>query len=85
MAGRLSSGTVKSTLIGCDLGDHDEAVGVARRDVVALVDLTQPDPAVERRDDLAVGEVDLGRFDLARSASTVPWFCATSAIWVSSC
>ena len=44
-----------------DLRDHDEAVGIARRDVVALVDQTQPDAAVERRDDSGVGEVDLGR------------------------
>ena len=44
------------------LRDDDDAVGVAGRHVVALVDLTQADAAVERRHDTAVSEVDLGGF-----------------------
>ena len=45
------------------LRDDDDAVGVARRDVVALVDLAQSDAAVERRQDVAILQVDLGGLD----------------------
>ena len=34
------------------LGDDDDAVGVARLHVIAGIDLAQPDPAADRRDDM---------------------------------
>ena len=42
-----------------DLREEDDAVRIARRHVVALVDLPQADPAGDRRGDVAVGEVQL--------------------------
>ena len=44
-----------------DLGDHRHAVGVAGGDVVARVDRAQPDPAVGRRDDPAIAQVEARR------------------------
>ena len=45
------------------LRDDDDAVGVAGRHIVALVDLTQADAAIERRHDPAIGQVNFGGFD----------------------
>src|SRR6266851_2274356 len=46
------------------LGDHDDAVRVTGLHVIARVDLTQPDPAGHRRNDAAIGEVELLYVDL---------------------
>ena len=46
------------------LGDDDDAGRIPRRDVVALVDQTQPDPAAHRRHDVAIGDVELRGIDL---------------------
>src|ERR1700722_6090878 len=44
------------------LCNDDDTIGVARRDIVTLIDLTYPDAAVERRQDPAIGQVDLCGF-----------------------
>ena len=41
------------------LRDHDEAGGAAGLDVIALIDLAQPDLPVDRRDDVAIGQIEL--------------------------
>ncbi len=48
-----------------DLRHHHQAVGLRGGDVVAGVDLSQADAAVDRRADVAVGDVLLGGRDLA--------------------
>ena len=47
-----------------ELGDDDDAVGVAHLDVIAGIHLAQPDPTGNRRDDAAIGQVQLLRIDL---------------------
>ncbi len=47
-----------------ELGDDDNAVGIARLHVIAGIDLAQPDPPADRRDDVAVDEVELLGVDL---------------------
>ena len=51
--GRLSSGMVKTTAIGLQLGDHHQAVGVAGVHHVAGVDQAQAEAAADRRGDAA--------------------------------
>ena len=48
-----------------ELRHHHQAVGLGRRDEVADVDLLQADPAVDRRDDVTVGQIELCGIDLA--------------------
>ncbi len=60
----LSSGIGNIAVIGCELVDDDDAVGIAGRDVVSLVDLAQADAPGDRRHDVRVLQVHLGRADL---------------------
>ena len=46
-----------------DLGDHDNAVRVTSLHIIAGIDLTQADLAGDRRDDAAIGQVQLLRID----------------------
>ena len=43
-----------------ELGDHDDAVGVAGLDHVALIDLPEPNASADRCDDVAIGDLELG-------------------------
>ena len=45
------------------LRNHDNAVGVARRDIITQVDLAQSDATVDRREDPAIIQIHLGRLD----------------------
>ena len=63
-AGRLSSATVKITDIGCNWVTTTMPFGSLVLHVIAGVDLTQPDPAGHRRDDAAIGQVELLHIDL---------------------
>ena len=63
-SGNLSSGNVKMTEIGCSWVIDDDAVGIAGLHVIAGIDLAQPDPPGDRRDDAAIGQVELLRVDL---------------------
>ncbi len=49
---------------GLQLGDHNEAVGVGGLHVVARIDQAQADAAVDRRDDVAVSDIELLGIDL---------------------
>jgi len=44
---------------GMQLGQHHQAGGIAGRDIIALVDQAEADPAVHRRDNVAVNEIEL--------------------------
>ena len=46
------------------MGDDDDAVRITRLDVIAGVNLAQPDAAGDRRDDAAIGQVQLLGVDL---------------------
>ena len=46
------------------MGDHDDAVGIAGLNIIAGIDLAQPDAAGDRRDDAAIGQVELLGVDL---------------------
>ena len=63
-AGRLSSGTENITEIGCIWVITTMPVVLAGLHVIAGIDLAQPDPPVDRRDDMAIGQVQLGAVDL---------------------
>ena len=65
MSGRLSSGTVKITVIGCIWVITTRPLASAGLHVVAGIDLAQADPPVDRRDDVAIGQVQLGAVDRA--------------------
>jgi hypothetical protein len=45
------------------LRNYDQTVGVARSYIIALVDLTQSDAAVQWRQDMAILQIYLGGFD----------------------
>ena len=47
-----------------DLGDDDDAGRIGRLQIVAGVDEPQADAAADRRDDAAIGDVELGGVDL---------------------
>ena len=63
-AGRSSSGKVKITEIGCIWVMTAIGVELPDLDVIAGVDLAQADAAGDRRDDAAIGEIELGIVDL---------------------
>ncbi len=46
-----------------DLGDDDDAGGVGGLQVVSRIDEPEPHPAGNRRNDMGVGDVELGRLD----------------------
>ena len=54
----------KSDADRIDFGDDDDAGRVGRLQVVAGVDEPQADAAADRRDDAAIGDVELGGVDL---------------------
>ena len=61
ISGRLSSGTEKITEMGCIWVMTTRPVVLRGLDVVAWIDLAQPDLPVDRRDDVAIGQIELAR------------------------
>ena len=57
--GKIVLGQAEQCRDRLHLVDHDEAIRLVGRDVIALVDLTQADAAVHRRNNVAISDVEL--------------------------
>ena len=60
MRGKLSLGEGEDHADRIDLGDDDDAVGVAGLEIIARVDLAQADAPGDRRGDPPIAEVQRG-------------------------
>ena len=82
----LSSGMVNSTDMGCELGHHHDAVGLARLHDIADIDQMNAGAARHRRDDVGIAQIDAGGFDIGLVGHHDAFGgAAPVAAWVATC